>query len=160
LGYVLVMFSDTVVSEYAKKVINLQTQQDKIFKLALDDNEFKNLIIDLNTEKQLREQSVDSNGNRLFNKLTKRTTYAPSDPLGRGGQPYQVFRTGDYYDSFRVTIQNGSILITSNPLKSSNNLFDVYTSDLEGLTDENLQILIDKALEKFIEWYERNLLRR
>jgi len=154
------MFSDTVVSEYAKKVINLQTQQDKIFKLALDDNEFKNLIIDLNTEKQLREQSVDSNGNRLFNKLTKRTTYAPSDPLGRGGQPYQVFRTGDYYDSFRVTIQNGSILITSNPLKSSNNLFDVYTSDLEGLTDENLQILIDKALEKFIEWYERNLLRR
>ena len=154
------MFSDTVVSEYAKKVINLQTQQDKIFKLALDDNEFKNLIIDLNTEKQLREQSVDSNGNRLFNKLTQRTTYAPSDPLGRGGQPYQVFRTGDYYDSFRVTIQNGSILITSNPLKSSNNLFDVYTSDLEGLTDENLQILIDKALEKFIEWYERNLLRR
>ncbi len=154
------MFSDTVVSEYAKKVINLQTQQDKIFKLALDDNEFKNLIIDLNTEKQLREQSVDSNGNRLFNKLTQRSTYSPSDPLGRGGKPYQVFRTGDYYDSFRVTIQNGSILITSNPLKSSNNLFDVYTSDLEGLTDENLQILIDKALEKFIEWYERNLLRR
>jgi len=62
------MFSDTVVLEYEKKVINLQTQQDKIFKLALDDNEFKNLIIDLNTEKQLREQSVDSNGNRLFNK--------------------------------------------------------------------------------------------
>lgn len=154
------MFSDTVVSEYAKKVINLQTQQDKIFKLALDDNEFKNLIIDLNTEKQLREQSVDSKGNRLFNKLTQRSTYSPSDPLGRGGKPYQVFRTGDYYDSFRVTIQNGSILITSNPLKSSNNLFDVYTSDLEGLTDENLQILIDKALEKFIEWYERNLLRR
>jgi len=31
---------------------------------------------------------------------------------------------------------------------------------IEGLTDENLQILINEALEQFINWYRRNVLPR
>ena len=152
------MWTNTPLAEYAKRVIQLEGQQDKIFKLALDNKTIKELVIDLNTEKQLKTQHVDSKGNKLFNKLTQRSVYAPSDPLGRGGQPYEVFRTGDYYNSFRVVVGNGVITITSAPEKKTNNLFEVYTPDIEGLTDENLQILIDEALEQFINWYRRNVL--
>ncbi len=151
-------FVNTALAEYAQRLVKLSSQEDKVFRLALDNPTIKNLIIDLNTEKQLKEQHVDSKGETLFNTITQRSVYAPSDPLGRGGEPYEVFRTGKYYKSFKVVIKADSIVITSNPQKGSKNLFEIYTVELEGLTQQSLQILIDEALKQFIRWYKKNLL--
>lgn len=153
----MALFLDTVMADYARRVVALKGQQDRIFKLVLDNDEIKELIIDLNTEKQLKE-GKDSLGQDLFNKITQRSVYAQSDPLGRGGQPYEAFRTGKYWFGFRVDVGQGIITIISDPQKETGNLFEIYTPDLEGLTDENLQILIDRALEKFIQYYEKNIL--
>lgn len=153
------LFSDTVMADYARRVIALKGQQDRMFKLALDTKVIKELIIDLNTEKQLK-QGKDSLGQDLFNKITQRSVYAQSDPLGRGGQPYEVFQTGKYWFSFKVDVGNGVITINSDPQKETGNLFDIYTPKIVGLTDENLQILIDEALKHFIRWYEDNILPR
>lgn len=152
------MFKDTILFEYAQKVIAWQGQEDRIFKLVLDNSFIKNTIINLNTEQQLGNESVDSTGTPLFNEFTNRTFYAESDPLGRGGQPYQVFQTGDYYDSFRVEIGQGFIQIDSNPNKPDGNLFEMYTENLEGLTDSSLQILIDLTQELYVKWIENNIL--
>lgn len=154
----MTQFSDTEIYKYAERLIALKGKEDKIFQLALDNKAIKELIVFLNTEKQLKQEHVDSLGQTLFNTLTQRTTYAPSDPLGRGGKQYEVRRTGDYYKSFKVSVGQGFIVIVSNPFKKNNNIFEMYGEAVEGLTEANLQILITKAHEFFIRWYVKNLL--
>jgi hypothetical protein len=152
------LFTETKAGLYCEDVLKLKGQENNLFKIVLDNKAIKDLIKFLNTEKQLGQQHIDSLGQELYNTLTQRTVYADSDPLGRGGQPYEVRRTGDYWGSFTIAVNAGNIVIVSNPFKQNNNLFEVYTPELEGLTDENLQILIDEALQKYREWYARNLL--
>lgn len=154
----MTLFMNTALAEYAERLVKLKNQDKKTFKLVLDNNFVKQLVIDLNTKKQLSEQSVDSLNRELFNTLTGRTVYAPSDPLGRGGRPYQILRTGAFYDSFVVAVNAGNIKIVSNPFKRNTNLFEVYGAEIEGLTEESLQTLINEAITLYIQWYERNLL--
>jgi len=152
------LFVNTELAEYAKRLIALKGQENTVFKKALDNNLIKDLITDLNSEVQLGEQHVDSLGNKLFNKLTQSSVYSDSDPLGRGGEPYEVRRTGEYWDSFKALVGQGFIIINSDPFKEDDNLFDIYGENLEGLTDASLQTLINVSEERFIRWYENNLL--
>ena len=146
------MFKETKIYQLAQSMKALRGREKTIFKEVLDTKLVKELIVNLNTEQQLGEEHVDSLGNRLFNQFTNRTTYATSDPLGRGGQPYEVFQTGEYYDSFRVTITNGSIIIDSNPEKPDGNLFEMYNPDIEGLTESSKEALIELVRELYIKW--------
>jgi hypothetical protein len=134
-------FNKTRAYEVTKRVVNLKGSEGRVFKLVLDNKQVKDLIIALNTEGQLMTEHVDALGNQLFNQYTQRTTYAQSDPLGRGGQPYEVFQTGDYYDTFRVQIGAGFIEITSNPEKPGGSLYEMYNENLEGLTESSIKIL-------------------
>lgn len=154
------LFENTALAEYARRLVKLKGQEDRTFKLVLDNNIIKNLVKFLNTDKQFGQDHVDSLGQELFNQLTQRSFYADSDPLGRGGQPYEIRRTRDYWDSFIVSVSAGNIVIVSNPFKRDTNLFQVYGPQIEGLTDENLQILINEALKLYVEWYEKNVLPR
>lgn len=150
-------FVDTALGEYALNLTKLDGQEDKVFRLVLDNEKLKDLIINLNTEEQLRDKSIDSLGRALYNRFTKRATYGAGDPLGRSGEPYQIYRTGDFYDTFRVEIKAGDIEINADPFKPDANLFEMYTEDILGLTDESLQKLIDETLEEFKKWYRKNL---
>ena len=152
------MFEDTALGEYAKRIVALKGQENKTFKLVLDNKLITDLIKFLNTEDQFGEDHVDALGNALTNAFTDRTTYSLFDSKGRGGQPYELFDTGDYWESFRAIVNAGNIVITSNPFKSGDNIEDAFGTNLEGLTDENLQVLIDEALKLYIEWYQRNIL--
>ena len=151
-------FVDTPLALYAKRLIALKGQEDRIFKLALDNKFIKDLIIFLNTDNQLGQEHTDSLGQKLFNTLTDRTTYSLFDPKGRGGQEYTLNDTGAFWDSWIVIVQQGNIVIDANPNKDDDNLFDIYGTDIVGLTKENLDILIREALEQFITYYRRNLL--
>jgi len=152
------MFLNTELAEYAQRLVNLKGQEDRTFKLVLDNEVIKKLIIFLNTDDQLGQNHVDSLGQELFNVFTNRSFYSQNDPKGRAGQPYTLNDTGAFWDSFTVAVQQGRIIIDANPFKDGDNLFDAYGQDVLGLTDENLQILINEALEQFINWYNRNLL--
>lgn len=152
------LFENTALALYAKRLTALKGQENIIFKKALDNKLIKDLITDLNSKIQLGEQSVDSLGNKLFNQMTQSAVYAESDPQGRGGQPYQVKRTGEYWESFKALVGQGFIIINSDPFKEDDNLFEIYGTNLEGLTDESLQTLINVSEERFIRWYQRNVL--
>ena len=152
------MFLNTELAEYAKRLVNQKGQADKTFKLVLDNQTIKKLIIFLNTDDQLGQDHVDSLGQELFNQFTNRTFYSPNDPKGRAGKPYTLNDTGAFWDSFTVAVQQGRIIIDANPFKDGDNLFDAYGQDVVGLTDENLNTLIKEALEHFINWYIRNIL--
>lgn len=152
------LFENTALALYAKRLTALKGQENIIFKKALDNKLIKDLITDLNSKIQLGEQSVDSLGNKLFNQMTQSSVYSESDPQGRGGQPYQVKRTGEYWESFKALVGQGFIIINSDPFKEDDNLFEIYGTNLEGLTDESLQTLINVSEERFIRWYQRNVL--
>jgi len=152
------MFLNTELAEYAKRLVALKGREDRTFKLVLDNEIIKKLIIFLNTKKQMGEQHEDSLGNELFNLFTDRTFYSLNDPKGRGGNPYTLNDTGAFWDSFTVAVQQGRITIDANANKGEDNLFDSFGQDIVGLNDNNLQELIDEALEQYINWYNRNLL--
>lgn len=155
------MFKDTAPYEYCKRLIALKGQEKKVFKLVLDNRTIRDLIVFLNTDQQLGKEHVDAFGQRLFNRITRRTVYADNADnkrRGRAGKFYELLDTGEYWDSFRATIGEGEIIIVSNPLKGDDNLEQMYGA-IEGLTDENLQVLINQAYEFFIKWYRNYLLR-
>ena len=155
------MFKDTAPYEYCKRLIALKGQEKRVFKLVLDNRTIRDLIVFLNTDQQLGKEHVDAFGQRLFNRITRRTVYADNADnkrKGRAGKFYELLDTGEYWDSFRATIGEGEIIIVSNPLKGDDNLEQMYGA-IEGLTDENLQVLINQAYEFFIKWYRNYLLR-
>ena len=152
-------FKDTEIFKINERIIALKGQENRLFKVILNNKEVKDLIINLNTEHQLMTGNVDSENNPLFNQFTNRDYYAASDPLGRGGKKYQVFNSGDYYDSFRVEIGDGTITITSNPNKEGGSLFDMYTPKLEGLNDSSLEVLRAFTKELYVRYFRDQIIR-
>lgn len=151
-------FRDTALYKYAERVSELKGQEDGIFKIVLDNNTIKDLIIFLNTDKQLGAQHVDSQGEALYNSIYQRTVYSPKDPKGRAGKPYELKDKGVYWNSFEVEVGRGIIIIESNPFKGNDNLFDAFGAQIEGLTDSNLNTLIEAAYEHYIKWYKKSIL--
>ena len=154
----MAIFDNTALVLYAEKLIKLRGQDDKTFKLVLDNKTIRDLITFLNTEDQFGQDHVNAIGQKLTNLFSGRTTYSLFDKKGRGGQPYELFDSGDYWESFKATVNAGNIVITSNPFKGADDLTEMFGPHLEGLTDENLQVLIDESLKQYINWYEKNLL--
>lgn len=152
------VWSNTALYEYAERVEKLKGKDNQIFRLVLDNKTVKDLIVFMNTADQLGRKHVDSQGEALFNNLTDRTTYSLFDKKGRGGKPYQLKDTGDFWRSFKAEIGNGEIIIKSDPLKDGTDLFEVFGEDIEGLTDENLERLIKLAHEFYVAWYIKNML--
>ena len=62
-----------------------------------------------------------------------------------------------FWDSWKVQVKKALIIIDANPFKEDTNLFDEYGIDVLGLTDNNLQILINEATKLYIQYYRKNL---
>ena len=56
-----------------------------------------------------------------------------------------------------LQVKKALINIDANPFKEDTNLFDEYGIDVLGLTDNNLQILINEATKLYIQYYRKNL---
>jgi len=149
------MFKDTALYTYATRLIAFKGKENTVFKLALDNRTIKDLITFMNTSEQMGKQHVDSLGETLFNRIADRTTYSLFDRKKRGGKEYELRDTGNYWRSFKATVGNGFITIDSDPTEG---LIEQFGEQIEGLTDESLQELINKAHEYFVNWYIRFLL--
>jgi hypothetical protein len=154
------MFENTAIGQYITRVKALEGKHDEIFKIVLDNKTIKDLIIFLNTSRQLGSKNVDSLGNALTNRFSGRTTYSLFDKKGRGGQPYKLFDTGDFWKTWEVEIDKGFISIKSDPRKGEDNLFEMFGAEIEGLTDDSLKILIKEAYELYVKWFEKQVLLR
>jgi hypothetical protein len=152
------MFKNTRLYEWVEKALAWEGREDEIFQLALDNRTIRDLIVFMNTEDQLGEDHVNSKGEELFNIFTQRTTYSLFDKKGRGGKPYELKDTGEFWRSFKAKVGRGFIVITSDPFKGEDNIFEAYGNDVEGLTEENLEALITQAHEFFIRWIKQNFL--
>jgi len=126
------------LTEYLKRFINLG---ENVFKIVFDNEETKAEIIRLNTQEQLFEEGVDSNGQRIepaYAPLTvdiKRLEGLPSDRV-------TLFQSGEFYESFTVTVGANFFTIDANDVKEDTRLFEKYGEDVLGLTDESFNDLL------------------
>jgi len=147
------MFKDTDLYKYAD---NLQKyKKANVFKDVLDNKFIKDLIVHLNTDEQLGKQRVNSLGARLgfYSEATQIITKGRK----KMGEPFNLNDTGDFWDSWKVTVKDKLIEIDANGNKDGKNLFDLYGVDILGLNDDNLQILINEVTKFYIQYYRKYL---
>ena len=101
------------------------------------------VIVELNTQNQLYEQGIDSLGQKIW-------SYKPYHPLtveykkavGQPSDRVTLFDRGDYHASFYLQFHRDSFLINARDEKNQK-LSARYGKEIKGLTDANLQELID-----------------
>ncbi len=134
------------------RVINLD--QDVIISNILKDAEFQRFIIDLNTTGQLFEEGIDSLGASLGDyaatTIEGTANFEGKKDKGQRFDHITLNDTGDFYKSFAIKVQKGGFLIIADGQKEDTNLLEEYGKEILGLTDENLQIVIDAIKEKLI----------
>lgn len=120
-------------------------------------NEVKKLIIRLNTDEQMVEGHVDSNGQPLTFKERNTTTYSKlteilSNGRKKAGSPYTLRDTGRFHKSFNVYATRYSVTIEANGnLDDGGNIFEKFGLEILGLTDENFNIIIDLFIDAIID---------
>lgn len=117
-------------------------------------NENKKEILDLNREKQLFEQGIDSDGQLL--KPYKPITIAIKRQKGEVYNRTTLLDTGDFYKGFDLLYKNGVISIFSRDSKSMD-LVDKY-GNIFGLVKENQVIVNEKiVLPEIWEYFRKYL---
>ena len=128
----------------------------RIFVKSMDD-EMKEFVIQMNTEDQLEEDGVFSDG-------TPTGEYSPLTVFikRQKGQRFDhiTFKdTGGFYDSFRVEVdKQGFTIDADGQVSADRNLFKFYGENIAGLTRENMDYLVEELTKKYIEIIKHELL--
>lgn len=160
------LFTGTPLYEYCRRLVALksQTKQRAVFDEVMSNKRIVDLIIYLNTEDQLREDGVDSDGN-VIGTYSFATEFL-SDGLKKVGEPFTLHDTGEFYNSFRVRVRGGRITITADPIKTNEqgrteNIYEKFGNfRIEGLTDKNTEVVRKFCLQYFQNYYRKILTNR
>ena len=126
---------------------------DVIFEV-LNMSNIKELIIELQQER-LYERGTDSEGRSLGD-------YSPYtvEIKREKGQRYDHITlrdTGEFYESFTVTVLKDGIVLDANPNKETTNLFSEYGIDILGLDEFSFNIVKDQILVEMYQYIVNKL---
>lgn len=160
------LLKKTILYQTANNILNLDPY--RIVYSILSDGGVQEFIKSLNKD-QLFDDNLDSNDNKLVYRKNGRiyTGYSSLyfELLGgvkengvsfNVGDPYTISNSGKFYNSINVKVSPDiSVDFTSDPIKidesgNKTNLYDAFGGDILGLSDTNLQKLIDEILEQLI----------
>lgn len=152
------MWLDTELGDMLRRVNNLDPV--RVF-IKVSDGEVETLVAELNRE-QLRQgkNSKDQFLSEIGGGYSDLTLELHPE---KSRFTVTLFDTGEYYNSIKVnTDNNGGWEITSDPLKEdfgrTTNLFERWGTDIEGLTDENIEKVISTLLiDKYVKYLEANI---
>jgi len=109
-------------------------------------------IVELNTEgqptSQLYEFGIDSEGKTLGQYSPNTIEGVPGRFLGKKqkGQRFDHITlrdTGRFYSTFRVVVGRNAFIIFADGRKADTNLFDEFGEDIAGLTEQNIENLVE-----------------
>lgn len=127
--------------------------------LVLSQNkEFTDLIIELNTRKQLYDKGIDSLGENIGTYSAK--TKQIKAEKGQIIDHVTLFDTGDFYKSFRIFFNGTDFIISADTIKDTDDLIYKYGEEILGLTQESLSLIREKAKEIIIPYVRKKLLTR
>lgn len=151
---------DTVLGDVLKKVqsITFEDVWQEVFK----DEQFKEEILDWIRWEQLYAEGEDELGQIIG---TYSTYTQMINPEKIAGDPYTLYDTGDFYNSFIITVLSDSIEINADPIKSEAteygfdvvDLFQEYGEGIIGLTDQSKEKLAEELITRFKAEYGRLL---
>lgn len=116
----------------------------------LKDRDLKRDIIFLIQNDQLLKRGVDANEEVIgyYSQLTE----SISNGRKKFNTHYTLKDTGEFFASMFVTVLKDSFIIDADGQKGKDNLFEKYGDEIIGLTDENLQKVIERIKEGFINY--------
>lgn len=145
--------TNTRAYQYFKKVASLK--EDVVFRIVFDKDKIKEEIIYLNTQKQLFEKGVNSNGEDLAQVRGRGyspTTVALKKAKGQPTDRVTLKDTGEFYRSWKVFVKRGSITIIADPFKEDTNLFSEWGIEILGLTDMSMRELKPLIIENYKQY--------
>ena len=120
-------------------------------------NDTQDYIIELNTEEQLYDEGIRSDGSQI-GEYTPYTKQLKSTGNGDKKIDHITLKdTGEFYKSFKVVPSKKGFKITANPNKDDTNLFKEFGVDIVGLTKENVLKLLDFIEPMFTKEVEKRL---
>lgn len=140
------------------RLIKKELDPDKIWKAVFSKADVQEYIIDkLLQDNQLRKSLTGLNQS-ITDLQTGSTTYSVLTEILSGGRkkagtPYNLFDTGDFYNSMRVILGNNFFEIESDPIKDDANLYTKYGEEIVWLSEDSK----DKLSERLIEEYRNEL---
>lgn len=144
----------------ANRIKQLKTSE--LLKILSENKQFTDLIIELNTRKQLFEMGVNSDGISLEN-IGGGYSGKTIEYKKEKGQRYDhvtLNDTGDFYNSFKVFLDSSGFVISADVVKDTTNLITEWGEKILGLTHESLSILREKAKEILIPYVRKKILTR
>lgn len=122
-----------------------------LMRSVLSEKETQDFITNLNTKVQLFDLGIDSTGVTLSSIGGGYSQFTLSNNSTKTKNKVTLFDEGDYHDSFKVIpLSNGDFEITSNDTIHGTSLFERWGDDIEGLTPNHH--------EKVIEFLEKRIL--
>ena len=146
------MYKDTSIYQSMKRVSRMK--YNTVFDIVFDTPKVRRMVIKMNTEDQLFDKGVDSEGVDLEN-IGGEYSFITKDLKSRSGQPFDrvtLKDTGSFYNSWRVYVANGVIVISADTIKDGKDLQNRWGDNILGLTDNSLNALKSYALIKYKEY--------
>lgn len=142
------------VTDILEKASNLN--EDIAWLLSID-NGVKKKIVEFNTIDQLRDKGIDALNDTLGD-----YSEVSVEVFGKREGHITLEQDGDFYHSFRVTVQKDSFNINANSIKQGpKGTIDLTTrfgDEIIGLTDENRDKVTELILINTIKYVRKQLL--
>lgn len=138
------MISFGIATDMIKNAKQIVTND--ALRFALNQDEVKELIIELNTDVQMFEDGIDSKGvdfRDIYGSGYAESTIRDKKLSGLPFTHITLFDSGDFYKTFKVKVNANDFEIIANTLKEGQDLQDRFGSNIVGLTDDSINILID-----------------
>jgi hypothetical protein len=144
------MIGDSLVEEMLQKALTLN---EAVAWMESNDKKVQDDVIKLIQKKQLLDLGVDETGSVIgyYSAMTE----IISGGRKKQGDPYNLKDTGRFFSSMYVKVMMDSIIIDANYEKMEDQ--DWWSTSILGLTDENLDIYVEKIKENFISYTRRVL---
>jgi hypothetical protein len=130
--------------------------EDKLWVFSVD-KPIRDKMIELNTDLQLYEFGIDSNGNPITSDLSGNSFYSDftvqiKRTKNQRFDHITLKDTGRFYDSFTVDVTVNDIIFDAEDSQFYDvPLFEVYGIDVLGLTDENMVYIKDTILHNYLK---------
>ena len=148
------------LDDIIENVKGLDVNQALAFSISKPNIQF--FILELNRRRQLFFQGIDAEGKLLSSIGGNYTLFTLQQKQGtrpvNAANLINLFDTGDFYDSFRIILQEDGFLIEANTIKEGTDLQDRWGDELLGLTDDSREVLIEKIQPDIVEYLKGAIL--
>jgi len=144
------MIGKTNIDEHLKRALLLD---DSIAWIDSHTAEVKKSILNMIRQDQLLDEGVDSN-NEIIGTYSYLTEVL-SGGEKRMGDPYNLKDTGAFFSSMFIKVLNDSIIIDADYQKMEDQNW--WSTDILGLTEENLELYAEMVKKNFILYARRVL---